>query len=267
MTKPFRLTSYNVLAGAYATGRLFPDVEPGRLGWSTRAPSIVARIAGLRPDVACLQEVEERAWPALEDSLLAVGWRGVFAAKGRARPDGCVLLYRDGALRFVEAKPLYFDDGKTGEGGSGHLALIGTFVSSHGLIRIVGTHLRWQAPIVPVEAHIGYRQASQLLDHCEEMTPSVLTTVVCGDFNVTPQSPVIALFKERGFRDAYEAVPQPTCNANHRVARIDYIFSAAALVATPEPIPVLEGGSVLPSATEPSDHLPITASMVFASPA
>ena len=264
MPPSFRLTSYNVLATAYATQKLYPKVDPELMHWPRRAAAIVARVAALAPDIACLQEVEAAAWPGLEAAFAALGWRGVFAAKGAGRPDGCALLWRDGALRFATHEVLHYDDGEAGAAASGHLALIATFESAAGPIRIANTHLRWQAATARADAHIGFRQARQLIDRCSAMTPAPFACVACGDFNAPPESDVAALFGERGFGDAYATAPQPTCNPHRRATRIDYIFSTASLRAAPEPIAAIAGDTLLPSAAEPSDHLPITVRLTAA---
>ena len=259
MTLSLRLTSYNVLAAAYATRRLYPSVDAELMRWSRRAQAIVARIVALAPDVACLQEVESATWRSLEGAFAAAGWRGVFAAKGGGRPDGCALLWRGDVLRFAAHEVLHYGDGEAGAEASGHVALIVDFETMHGPLRIADTHLRWQAVTAPTEAHIGFRQARELVDRCAAMTPPAFATVVCGDFNAPPESDIAAMFRAHGFVDAYAPAPQPTCNPHRRATRIDYIFAAPSLQATPEPIPAIDGNTPLPSATEPSDHLPITA--------
>lgn len=264
MPLSFRLTSYNVLAEAYATKKLYPAIDPELMRWSRRGPAIVARVVALAPEVACLQEVDAAAWPGLEAAFAAQGWRGVFAAKGAGRPDGCALLYREGALRLVASEALHYDDGDDGAAASGHLALIATFDSDAGPVRIASTHLRWQAASVRAEAHIGFRQSRELLDRCSAMTPHAFATIVCGDLNAPPDSDIAALFRERGFSDAYASAPQPTCNPHRRATRIDFIFATAGLLATPEPIPAIDADTLLPSAAEPSDHLPITARLALA---
>jgi endonuclease/exonuclease/phosphatase family metal-dependent hydrolase len=125
-------------------------------------------------------------------------------------------------------------------------------------------HLRWQAASVRAEAHIGFRQSRELLDRCSAMTPHAFATIVCGDLNAPPDSDIAALFRERGFSDAYASAPQPTCNPHRRATRIDFIFATAGLLATPEPIPAIDADTLLPSAAEPSDHLPITARLALA---
>jgi mRNA deadenylase 3'-5' endonuclease subunit Ccr4 len=261
MAWSFRVTSYNILADAYATTRLYPSIAPQVLNWERRGPEIVARIVNLRPDIACLQEVQARDWPALEAAFANEGWRGAYAQKGRMRPDGCALLYRTESIQRREIHALRFTDGQKGASDSGHLALIGTFETPSGLIRVATTHFRWQSPVVNVEDHVGYRQATQMIDHLSAAAPMGTKTIVCGDFNVSPGDPVIDLFERSGFVDAYRVSPQPTCNPNGRSSRIDYIFATADLRPVGETITPLQADTALPSLTEPSDHLPITAAL------
>lgn len=257
----FRLTSYNILADAYASRRLFPAIDPSVLSWQRRAPALVDRLVGLAPEVICLQEVQEAHWPALQAAFEQQGWHGSFAQKGKSRPDGCAILSRGCALRMIGVETFYFEDGEQGSAASGHLAMIGRLDTPIGLIHIANTHLRWQADTTQPESHIGYREAIQLLQICADLPGNPLATVICGDFNVSPESPAVQIVRRSGFRDAYESSPQPTCNSNGRVKRIDYIFVTHRLASRAEPIPELTDETPMPNGNEPSDHLPL--SVVF----
>ena len=46
--------------------------------------------------------------------------------------------------------------------------------------------------------------------------------------------------------------------------RIDFLLHGPALLAEPLPVPVLTDASVLPSQTEPSDHVPLAARLTWA---
>ncbi len=258
MAWSFRLTSYNILADAYASKRLYPDIHPGVLSWPRRAPALVNRVAKLRPDIICLQEVQANHWPELQSAFARLGWHGSFAQKRQSRTDGCAILSQI-ATPLVDSHALYFDDGENGAEPSGHLALIGTLDTPVGPIYIATTHLRWQAAASKSEQHIGYRQTLQLLHLCAELQHEAAGILICGDLNVRPDSPVIQLFNQQGFADAYATAPQPTCNPNRRAARIDYIFASPRLQASAMPIPELLDDTLLPSPDEPSDHLPISA--------
>lgn len=87
--------------------------------------------------------------------------------------------------------------------------------------------------------------------------------VVCGDFNVGPESAAIAAARERGLGDAYAGLPRAfTCNANRRAKRIDFLLHSSELVAVPMDLRPVEDETPLPSFEEPSDHLPIVAEVL-----
>lgn len=264
-----RVTSYNVLADSYATKRLYPTVPPELLNWSHRGPMIVSRIQELNPDVVCLQEVEAAHWTDLYASLVPLGWEGIFAKKGMSRVDGCALLYRTGTASLQQSEAVYFSDGTPP---SGHLALVGVLATGIGLVRVASTHLRWQADTSEPESHIGYRQAAELLRRLSSTATTATTattgatdvTIICGDLNIPPQHPLVQLFLDHGFSDAYAASPQWTCAPNGRPARIDYIFASGAARAVGERVPALQQATLLPNVEQPSDHLPITARIELA---
>jgi CCR4-NOT transcription complex subunit 6 len=261
MAAPFRISSYNVLADAYADPKRYPSTAPRLLAWASRSKRVVERVASLSPDFACLQEVDAAAWPELEAAFALRGYRAVFAGKGRQRPDGCALVYRSGGAPLAGWEALHFHDASGSEAPSGHLALIGRFEMPFGPLLVIGTHLRWQQAGANDAAHVGYRQARELLDHCADRSPATSQVLVCGDFNATADSPVVRAFVDAGFIDAYAAAPQATCNPHRRAARIDYLFASEGLRISPEALPAIDDRTVLPSDVEPSDHLPITATV------
>lgn len=258
-----RVTSYNILADCYASARLFPGVDASVLAWRSRAARVVERVLSIAPDIACLQEVEATAWPGLQAAFERAGYLGVFAGKGQRRPDGGALLYRAAGPTLTDWEPIYFQDAQGDESPSGHLALAARFETDFGPLHVIGTHLRWQAPTTDEdgESHIGYRQARELLAWCARRALLEPNIVICGDFNAFADSPLVKLVCGAGYRDAYAGAPQATCNPNRRAVRIDYIFVSAGFGITAEPLRSIDGGTSLPSADEPSDHLPITATL------
>ena len=83
--------------------------------------------------------------------------------------------------------------------------------------------------------------------------------IVCGDLNARPDSDVVRAFEAAGFAHTHADAPAPTCNANRRAKLIDYIFFERPLAAEPRPVVPLDDTTPLPSATQPSDHVPVTA--------
>lgn len=260
MTSAVRITSYNVLADAYASRSLYPSIPTSLIAWEQRQSALIKRLNALDSDIVCLQEVQATHWPNLEQRCASIGLHGVFAQKGQSRVDGCALLFKTANVRLISSTALYFADGAAAtDAPSGHLALCGHFATSLGPLLVANTHLRWQKPCADAESHIGYRQTRQLIACCTTPALLAMPSVVCGDFNVTADHALVRLFISHGFQDAYAADPQPTCAPNQRHARIDFIFASRTLAANSERLPVMHDGTTLPNASEPSDHLPITA--------
>jgi endonuclease/exonuclease/phosphatase family metal-dependent hydrolase len=75
--------------------------------------------------------------------------------------------------------------------------------------------------------------------------------------NIEPDDDAYRMLLDGGFVDPHAAAPRPTCNPNGRAKRIDYILHTHDLQATPIVAQAIDHQTPLPSATMPSDHLPI----------
>jgi len=76
-------------------------------------------------------------------------------------------------------------------------------------------------------------------------------------------SVVIDTMLEKNLSDAYAAMPQATCNSNRNAKRVDYIFHSKSIASVALPIATIDDVTPLPSKSEPSDHLAITATLSF----
>jgi mRNA deadenylase 3'-5' endonuclease subunit Ccr4 len=261
MLLSFRIASYNVLADSYVNPQWYPNVDPEILRWDRRKFALAERIALLDADIFCLQEVEADAYALLERSLGAKGYDGVYAKKGRDKPDGCAMFFRQCGLRFAGAATIYYRDGRQGAPDSGHLALIISFECEWGVIRVATTHLRWGQENKPLEEHIGYRQIRELIDERFKPDLTAYAWIVCGDLNAQPDNPVVKELINSGFVDAYAGLDQATCNPNRKAKRIDYIFHTSGLRAEAANLTEIDDLTPLPSADEPSDHLALMATI------
>ncbi len=111
------------------------------------------------------------------------------------------------------------------------------------------------------------RQIRELLDARAGLAPGCSSWIICGDLNATPESQVVELLHESGFRDAYADHPQAgTSNANRKSRRIDFLFHSSELVAGPADLPAIGNDTPLPSDEHPSDHLAIGARIDLTAP-
>jgi mRNA deadenylase 3'-5' endonuclease subunit Ccr4 len=256
---PFTVATYNVLADSYVRGERYPHAPPELLDPARRRGLLLDHLVGLDADVVCLQEVEPAAFAAIADRLSSVGYSGSYCAKAGRRPDGCATFQRDATFtRRAEAR-LEYEDAPAGEPRSGHVAHLVALDHAGGRLGIANTHLKWDPPDTPVELQYGCRQAAQLLLERDRRLPECDGWILCGDFNVTPESEVVALIEGKGLRSAYaEHGDAPTASVAGRAKTIDYLFHGSSLRADPFPVPSLTG-LALPGPGQPSDHIALVA--------
>lgn len=252
-----KLATYNILANAYIRPAWYPRTDAGIFVVAQRRNALLQRIIGFGAAVVCLQEVEPDACSFLQAALAEHGYNGSYAQKHELRPDGCATFVRSSALSLRASDVLYYHDTAVGSADSGHLALIVECEYQDRRLGIVNTHLRWDKPNMRGQQHIGYRQIMELLDVYLPARQRVDGWLICGDFNVEPESDVISALQHHGFVDAGRDTGFYTCNSNAVAKRIDYIFHSRQLNVQLLPQRTIDDLTPLPSADEPSDHLPI----------
>ncbi|MCA9670558.1 MAG: endonuclease/exonuclease/phosphatase family protein [Myxococcales bacterium] len=257
-----RVVTYNVLATRYIRRDYYPRVEQRFLDPAWRHPALVDAVGALGADhdLICLQEVEREVFEAIE-ARLAPHFVGALAMKGRSKPDGAALFARRETLELETPEPLYYADN------SGHLAQIAIVraVADQRALAVANTHLRWDPPRTARADKLGVAQIEQLLDTREQRAPGCAAWLVCGDLNAAPGSDVVTTLEQRGLHCVHAGSGAATCNANARLQLIDHLFVSAALDATPIMPPAIEAETPLPSGEQPSDHLPLSAELHFAS--
>lgn len=250
----FSVASYNVLATAYIHPGRYPRTPQFLLHPTWRLPALVQYIVNLDADVLCLQEVERATFAACQARLRPLGYAGHYAPKRGNRPDGCATFYRQERFALQEVIVLPYDDSPNTA--SGHIALLVVLQSAGGLLGIANTHLVWDPPQTPPDAQRGVRQIEQCLTAPTAMPEQ--GWILCGDFNVTPESAVVTVLQQAGFRYAHAGLKHTyTCNPHAQAKMIDYLFYTPSLCAAPRPVARIDHHTPLPSADHPSDHLPV----------
>jgi mRNA deadenylase 3'-5' endonuclease subunit Ccr4 len=256
----FSVASYNVLASAYIQPALYRRTPSIVLNPSWRIPALLQHITKLQADIICLQEVEGEVFAALRSRMGASGYGAQYRRKNSGKPDGCAVFFRQDVFDLIDVRVIAYKDGRDETADSGNIALVILFETVLGRLGIVNTHLTWDPPNTAPEVQRGFRQVRQLLVEQSSIADAAKGWIIAGDFNAMPDSESISLMQNAGFHYAHCAVAGVnTCNVNGRAKMIDYLFCSSSFQAEPLPVSPVEDQTVLPSAEQPSDHVPIVA--------
>jgi len=257
----FSVASYNVLASAYIQRAWYRRTPGLVLDPAWRVPALVQYVSKLGADMFCLQEVEPETFVALRTTLAELGFGGQYARKLAGRPDGVALFYRRTVFEMLSAHSLAYADGAGVAPDSGYGALTSRLRTRDGILGVINTHLAWDPPETARGAQLGLRQARQLLAELESgAARGARGWIVAGDFNVTPESEIVALMEQAGFQYAHRGLPGVfTCNVGAKARLIDYLFHSANFRAQPSAPTRIDDKTILPSVVEPSDHVAIMA--------
>jgi mRNA deadenylase 3'-5' endonuclease subunit Ccr4 len=266
MPARFTLGTWNILATAYIRPDYYPNTPAYVLSTQWRVPAVVRRVeellCGSQVDILCLQEVEAESFVALRDRMASLGFAGHLAMKNGGKPDGCATFYGTTRCRLETERRLVYDDGGGGPN-SGHIAQILAFDFPEGRLDLINTHLKWDPPGTTRDRQWAYRQILQALSALPARTETGVQ-VICGDFNVTPNSQLVELLAFEGFESTHNAIPGLyTCNSDRRAKLIDHIFFRGPVRAEPAAVPVIDSETPLPSPDQPSDHLPLMANFLL----
>lgn len=245
----FNAVTYNVLAQSYIRPDRYPGVPPEHLEPAARQRLLVSHIAALDADLLCLQEVEPALLAALE-RVLGAGHTTRYAQRP-SRPDGCAIITRDSAFTINSCETLHYTIGD-------QLALIVQLTHAGTPLVVASTHLRWQPRSTPPQQHIGHLQMQELLAALEATgTPA---RILAGDLNAISQSIVVSGAEVRGMALSCRSQrPWDTTNIGGRCRKIDYLLhTPGTLSPSPGVLPRLRRDTLLPSASEPSDHLALS---------
>ncbi|KEG03660.1 hypothetical protein YYE_01684 [Plasmodium vinckei vinckei] len=122
-TNQFTIMTWNILAEIYGTVEAFSHCDPYMLSWSYRKTKIIQEILNHRPDIVCLQEIQnEHFLEFFKPCLNQYEYQGVYKQKtkeiftspsgkhkgGKYTIDGCAIFFNRKKFKFVEIYALEF---------------------------------------------------------------------------------------------------------------------------------------------------------------
>jgi CCR4-NOT transcription complex subunit 6 len=209
----FRVCCFNVLAENYASPERVAYCPSWALAWTYRREVIVSALLQCDADVLCLQEVESLQYRDFFVPKLA-DFDSVFLPKSRVRNsdkpdrvDGCATFFRRSRFTLVRehhieyqsvAMKRYkeFDDERALQRllGRDNVALLVALRFNQAPQQVVivsNTHIHWN----PQMCDVKLMQVALMVERIEQFARELGFTptkppplVVCGDFNMTPES-------------------------------------------------------------------------------
>lgn len=178
----------------------------GRFGpWQRRQPAILETVAGVDPDVACLQEV----W-LTEDTGMAdlVADRLGFHQVSSCNDDGPVHSGNAIVSRWPIVRSGWRPLPAAGEPDERRTVLFAEIDGPRGLVQVFCTHLNWRFD----HSVVRQRQVEAIGEFMQQVRPRTFPSVLCGDMNAAPDSDEVRMLTGRAgviapnlvFHDAWE---------------------------------------------------------------
>ncbi|XP_061668841.1 protein angel homolog 2 [Syngnathoides biaculeatus] len=196
----FSVMSYNILSQEllHANSFLYRHCSAAALAWSHRLPNLLVELRKYDADVLCLQEVQEDHFEnQIKPALQARGYECVYKKRTGKKPDGCVVAFKTSRLRLLSSNPVEFfrpGDALLDRDNVGLVVLLRPkdAAASSGFVCVANTHLLYN----PRRGDVKLAQLAILLAEISHSSRpsngSRNPVVLCGDFNSTPSSPLVA---------------------------------------------------------------------------
>ncbi|XP_037080505.1 protein angel homolog 1-like, partial [Pollicipes pollicipes] len=191
----FTMVSYNVLSQHLLGSMrdLYEGSDPLHTAWETRGPRLWRQVVRLKPDIICLQEVEEgdidAFWiPRCREEGLQILYK---RRTGPDKKDGCALLYREARFELCEEATVEYLQRDCPSLDRDNVGIVARLRSDRGDLVVACTHLLYN----PRRHDVKLAQVALLLAEVDRLawcgrTERHLPVLLAGDFNLEPFSPV-----------------------------------------------------------------------------
>lgn len=202
----FTLASYNILSQTLLNEHLhlYRNCNPADLEWPRRGQRILTELLDNQADIICLQEVDSEHLQSLYRPRLARhGYECLYKKKTGYKLDGCAIFYKSQMFNLLNHKGVEFNRTDIthllNRDNVGLIALLEPRdlkrpKASH--LVIANTHLLFN----PARSDVRHAQLRYFLAQLEEISFDYhdptrnerchLPTILCGDLNSTPNSPL-----------------------------------------------------------------------------
>jgi len=247
----FKVMTYNVLSHRYLACAGYDKMPNHIIDGQIRIRKIVDILKEQNPDLISLQEMEKETLKVLQETL-SQDYHIVHSNSLKKNIDFLVILCKKSKFTVAESRIIAYP-----KSNKNALALK-LETRDNQVFWIINTKIKWDAEHLPFQYQTGAKQIqllARIISH-----EFHLPVILCGDFNVKPNSrPLKPLLSN--LKDVYYPQAFPTVNIQGDLKRIDYIMHSKAFSSQANPPDSLDKTKTLPSVDHPSDHLPLTATL------
>lgn len=192
----FTLMSYNILAQDLLEMHedLYEQHDQVTLSWPHRYDRLLAEINLVRPDILCLQEMQDDHKAQFSSGLSNFKYEMIFKKRTGDKPDGCAIFYRRDLFELVDYHDVEYYQPGVKRLDRENVAIIAKFKvksnPSQSLV-VATTHLlynprRQDIRLAQVQVLLAELDRLAFLGRMESGTPKYAPTILCGDFNLQP---------------------------------------------------------------------------------
>ncbi|XP_023310240.1 protein angel homolog 2 [Anoplophora glabripennis] len=193
----FTVMCYNVLSQDLLSQHpyLYNNHNNVSLQWNVRWTNIFNEITKFKPDVLCLQEVQESHNKNYFSILETIGYSSIYKRRTGEKTDGCAIYYKTDLIQLVEHTSVEYFQPDISVLNRDNIGLIAKFSPKLHPTRefvIATTHLLYN----PRRQDVRLAQVQLLLTEIERISYNAqsegnyLPVILAGDLNSTPDSAV-----------------------------------------------------------------------------
>lgn len=200
---PFTVLNYNILAQTLLEGHsyLYHKCDVDDLKWIVRFKRITCEISSIKPDIICLQEVQDIHSHQILSHLNQLGYEGIFKQKTGTREDGCAIYFRKSMFELAQCESVEFlqpDVDLLNRDNIGLMIKLRPLSLPDSLFVVCTTHLlynprRDDVRLAQMQVFLAEIDRFSFQSNANNPIPTHLPIIMTGDFNSLPVSPVTAL--------------------------------------------------------------------------
>ncbi|AFZ80038.1 hypothetical protein BEWA_028880 [Theileria equi strain WA] len=188
--------TFNALAQSLVDYK-YIDNDVEIMSWTTRKLEILKVVRDSRCDIICLQEIDEADYhDFFVAEFKALGYSVIYKKKLQNRLDGIAVLYRPSRFKLLVQRDVEFSS-EHGQYDKPQVALVVALEDVNSDVYIVSnTHLLFNKNRGDIKAYQLLMLLNVINEFKAELRERNPIVLMCGDFNITPQSLLYSFLDE-----------------------------------------------------------------------